>query len=115
MCTANGANNNNVNKTNTLCVIAEIWLTAPALIFVAVLAIAPVAGIPPRRGVITLAIPCPTNSLLELCLLPVIPSETTADNNDSIPPGIAITNAGCQRYLILSKLICGNFIPGKDC
>ena len=40
--------------------------TAPLLILVAVLAIAPVAGIPPKRGVMILAIPCPISSLLLL-------------------------------------------------
>ena len=36
----------------------------PLLILVMVLAMAPVAGIPPKIGVTTLAIPCAINSVL---------------------------------------------------
>src|SRR5690625_1114248 len=43
-CDAYGANNNNVNRTKRLWKIPENGLTPPALIFVAVLAIAPVPG-----------------------------------------------------------------------
>ena len=60
----------------------------------AVLAIAPVAGIPPKSTDIKFPTPWATNSALDLCLLPVIPSDTTADSNDSIAANIAIVNAG---------------------
>ncbi len=41
---------------------------------VAVRAMAPVAGMPPKRGETILAMPCATNSTLGLCLSPVMPS-----------------------------------------
>src|SRR5699024_439318 len=54
---AYGANNNKIANTKTLCKIPENGLTAPALILVAVRAMAPVAGIPPNIGVTMLASP----------------------------------------------------------
>ena len=60
----------------------------------AVRAIAPVAGIPPKRADIIFPIPCPINSAFDLCLLPIIPSETTAESKDSIAASIAIVKAG---------------------
>lgn len=83
-------------------------LTAPDLMFVAVRAIAPVAGIPPNNGATMLAIPCPNNSRLELCLSPVIPSATTADSNDSIAPSAAMTSAGVNNVPIFAHVISGN-------
>src|SRR5699024_6934883 len=112
---ANGANNNKVASTNILWKTPENGLTAPLFILVALRAIARVAGIPPKRGVTIFAIPCPISSRSELCLLPVIPSETTADSRDSIPPNIAITNAGCQSIKIFSQVIWGYLNVGNDC
>src|SRR2546428_2944598 len=86
---------------------------APFLILVAVRAIAPVAGMPPKRGVTILAIPCPMSSRLLLCLLPDMPSATTADNKDSIPPSMAITNAGGSNSFIFSKENCGRVSVGS--
>src|SRR5699024_11396687 len=85
------------NKTKTLRKTPDQGLTAPLLMFVAVRAIAPVAGIPPNKGVMILAKPCPNNSLFDRCCFPVMPSATTAESKDSIPPSMAITKAGCQR------------------
>ena len=48
--------------TNKLCMTPDTGLTAPEPIFVAVRAIAPVAGIPPNNGVMIFAIPWPNNS-----------------------------------------------------
>src|SRR5260221_5519749 len=70
---------------------------APALTFVAVLAIAPVAGNPPNKGETIFAIPCAINSTFGLCLSPLILSDTTAENNDSIAPSIATVIAGDSR------------------
>jgi hypothetical protein len=66
----------------------------PFLILVAVLAIAPVAGIPPNRELPMFAIPCAINSVLERWFPPIIPSATTVYNNDSIAPSNAIAIAG---------------------
>jgi hypothetical protein len=66
---------------------------APERMFVAVRAIAPVAGIPPNSGETIFAIPCATSSTLGLCRSPVIPSATTADSMLSSAASSATVNA----------------------
>ena len=85
----------------------------PWRIFVAVRAIAPVDAIPPNNGANILANPCPNNSVLDSCLVPLIPSATTADNKDSIAPSMAIVKAGPIKDKILSKLNFGTENSGK--
>ena len=68
--------------------------TAPQRILVAVRAIAPVAGNPPKRGDRILAKPCATSSTLGLCWSPLMRSATTADMSDSIAPSRATVIAG---------------------
>ena len=76
------------------CVIPAIGVRPPFLTFAAVLAMAPVAGIPPKRPEKMFPRPCPINSALDLCVSPIIPSDTTAESRDSIPARIAMVNAG---------------------
>jgi len=68
---------------------------------VAVLAIAPVAGIPPNNGVTIFAVPCAINSIFDRCLPPIIPSATTAERRDSIAARSAIVVAGLIKFLIV--------------
>ena len=65
----------------------------PLLILVIVRAIAPVAGMPPKKGTTTFATPWAMSSVFELCLSPITPSATIADSKDSIAPNIAMVNA----------------------
>ncbi len=65
----------------------------PLLILVMVRAMAPVTGIPPKKGTTRLAVPCAINSVLELCFSPITPSATVADNKDSIAHNIAMVKA----------------------
>ena len=104
---ANGANSNSVSSTNKPWMTPDILETAPDLILVAVRAIAPVAGIPPKNGVTIFAIPCPISSLLLLCFVPDMASATTAESNDSIPPNTAIAKAGTIKRCIRSQVISG--------
>ena len=76
------------------------------LILVIVRAIAPVAGIPPKNGTTTFATPCAINSVLELCLSPITPSATIADNSDSIAPSMAIVNAEGKRSCTNESSVC---------
>src|SRR3989338_7458771 len=78
---------------------------APVLILVAVLAIAPVAGIPPNNTAPIFAIPCAISSQFDLCLFPVIPSATTADRRDSIPAKNAMVKAAGIKLFHSSKEI----------
>ena len=93
----------------------------PLLIFVIVRAIAPVAGIPPKKGTMIFAAPCAMSSVFELCLSPITPSATIAESRDSIAPNIAIVKADgksfCTKVKKLSPSaksmfgICGAGIP----
>ena len=65
--------------------------------FVAVRAIAPVAGNPPNIGETIFATPCAINSTFGLCWSLLMRSETTADISDSIAPSIATVNAGPKQ------------------
>lgn len=62
--------------------------------FVAVRAIAPVAGMPPKIGDARLATPCATSSMFALCRVPIMPSATTAESSDSIAASSAIVSEG---------------------
>ncbi|MPN05750.1 hypothetical protein SDC9_153003 [bioreactor metagenome] len=93
------------SRRTIACITPATGVLPPLLILAMVLAIAPVAGIPPKNGVIMFVIPCPINSVLESCLLPVTPSATIAANNDSIAQRIAIVIAGCESSLIIAKVM----------
>lgn len=84
------------------------WGNRSVFILVAVLAIAPVAGIPPNRGAAIFAIPWPTSSLLLSCFEPFMLSATIADKIDSSPPRSAMTSAAGNSITILSKVSSGN-------
>jgi len=72
--------------------------------FVAVRAIAPVAGRPPTIGDTMLATPWATSSTFGLWRSPPSLSATTADISDSMAPSIATVNAGEKgRYEIGSE------------
>ncbi|CSA24010.1 Uncharacterised protein [Vibrio cholerae] len=92
--TAKGASTSRIMTSVSACMTPAIGLLPPLRMLVAVRAIAPVAAIPPNRGATIFAIPCPTNSWFELCLVPAMPSATTAESKDSIAPNIAIAKAG---------------------
>src|SRR2546425_6174965 len=65
-------------------VIPDRGVFAPILIFAAVLAMAPVTGIPPNMADPIFAMPCANNSVLERWRLPVILSATEQERTDSI-------------------------------
>src|SRR5690554_8046565 len=83
---ANGDNTSIIISNTKAWTIPAIGVRPPLLTLVAVLAMAPVAGIQPNIDEKQFAIPWPTNSTLERWRQPIIPSLTTADKSDSIPP-----------------------------
>ncbi len=107
---------NTINTINTIIpwMTRERGETVPFLIFVAVLAIASVAGIPPNNGVIIFAIPCPW---VPYCCwrLFVILSATTADRRDSIPPRRVMTKAIPRGMAIIPTIVLSNYIVGNGC
>src|SRR5262249_18452159 len=66
---------------------------APKRILVVVRAIAPVAGMPPKKGQTILATPKAMSSALGLCLVLAMPSATTAESRDSMAPSMAMAKA----------------------
>ena len=86
-----------MDKSTNACTIPAIGVLPPFFTLVAVLAMAPVAGIPPKMADTILAPPWAINSILERCLPPIMESETTADSKDSIAPNRAMAKAGCIR------------------
>ena len=83
-----------INSSVIEWTIPEIGVRPPIFTLVAVLAIAPVAGIPPKKGVTILATPCAISSVLDLWFPSIILSETTAESKDSILPNRAMVMAG---------------------
>ena len=75
----------------------------PFLTFVAVRAMAPVTGKPPKRGVIIFAAPWAISSIFDLCRLPIMPSATTAESSASIAPSRAMVVAGMMSCRIVAK------------
>ena len=75
---------------------------------------APVTGIPPKIGTMIFAAPWAISSVFELCLSPVTPSATVADNKDSIAPRIAIVKAEGSNKLIVSILNVIGAGAGKE-
>ncbi len=84
-------------STTAECVTAAKGERAPARMFVAVRARAPVAAMPPKTGATMLPTPRATSSAFGSCLVPVKPSAMTAESSDSIAPSIAIANAEGKR------------------
>src|SRR5207244_2516456 len=75
-------------------VIPATGVRPPFFTFVAVRAIAPVAGIPPNSGDAIFATPCATSSMFERWRPPIMPSATTAESSDSTAASSAIVKAG---------------------
>ena len=96
-----------INSSVIACTIPAIGVRPPFFTFVAVRAIAPVAGIPPNNGEAILAMPCATSSMLERWRPPIMPSATTADSSDSIAARSAIVKAGPARPPMIAIERCG--------
>ena len=99
--------NSRISRRTTACIIPATGVRPPLLMFVIVLAIAPVAGIPPKIGVTIFATPSAINSVFELWWSLIIPSATVAESNDSIAPSAAIVTATGNRFLMASQLSAG--------
>lgn len=75
----------------------------PFRTLVAVRAMPPVAAMPLNNDEAMFATPCATNSILDRCRPPIMPSATTADSSDSIAPRSAIVLAGCTTSRNVSR------------
>ena len=81
-----GPSTKRTKSNKTPAIIPESLVFPPALMLTTVRIVAPAPGIPPNTAAILFPIPCPTSSLLGLCLVFVILSATTLVNNESIAP-----------------------------
>ena len=113
MSAAHCPTNSAINSSTTACTMPATGVRPPLLILVAVRAIAPVAGNPPKSGETTLATPCATSSMFERCLPPIIPSATTALSSDSMAASSAIVTAGPARLRTSSMVTCGTCGTGN--
>ena len=86
----------------------------PLLMFVIVRAMAPVTGMPPKRGTMMLAAPWAISSVFESCLSPVTPSATVAESSDSMAPSMAMVKAEGRSRLIVSGLMAMRVGVGRE-
>ena len=110
---ASGIRKRKISSSTTAWMTPATGVRPPLLILVIVRAMAPVAGMPPNRGVTTLAIPWATSSWLELCLSPVTPSATVADSSDSMAPSTAMVIAAGSSPFIPSHERAGMTASGS--
>ena len=85
---------------------------APLLMLVIVRAIAPVTGIPPKKGTMMFATPWAISSVFERWRSPMTPSATLAERRDSIAPRRAMVKAGPMRCCIVAQLSSGTTRSG---
>ena len=95
------------SSTSTACVMPATGVRPPFLTLVAVRAMAPVAGMPPKRPDAMLAMPWATSSTLDLWRLPIMPSATTAESSDSIAASSATVTAGEKSSRTRSSVTAG--------
>ena len=86
----------------------------PFLILAAVLAIAPVAGIPPNRAEAIFPSPCATNSVSERCLPLIILAATTQDKRDSMAASTAMVNVFGIADFTIENLTAGIWTDDQD-
>ena len=104
---ARGIRKSSIRRRTTAWTIPATGVRPPLLILVIVLAMAPVAGIPPKIGVTILAMPRAMSSVLELCLALIIPSATVAESRDSMAPSAAMVMAIGKRFFTASQSRAG--------
>ena len=95
------------------CTIPAMGVRPPFFTLAAVLAMAPVAGIPPNNAEVMLPAPWAISSILERCLLFTILSATTQESNDSMAARIAMVKASGRTFCTVFRLKAGREIEGS--
>ena len=85
----------------------------PLRTLVAVRAMTPVQGMPPKIPIAMFATPCPISSWFESCRSSIMPSATTADSRDSIAPSTATVIAAGTSACHASNDSAGQCGAGK--
>ena len=114
MYLASGMRKRKMSSNTTAWMIPAIGVRPPLLMLVIVRAMAPVAGIPPKRGEARLATPWAISSVLELWWSPITPSATVAESSDSMAPSTAMVSAGGTRLFMVSHVIAGTCMSGMS-
>ena len=110
---AKGAATTTITKSVSAWTIPATGDVAPRRMLVAVRAIAPVAGMPPKSGTTRLARPWATSSTSGLCRSPHMLSATTAESRLSIAASIATVNAEGKSGRIRSARNSGSASAGS--
>ena len=110
---AYGISTTSINSSVTECTIPAMGVRPPFFTLAAVLAMAPVAGIPPNNAEVMLPAPWAINSMLERCLLFTMLSATTQESRDSIAARIAMVKASGRTFCTVFRLKDGREIVGS--
>ena len=112
---ASGIKNRTTSTSTMECTMPATGVLPPFFTLAAVLAMAPVAGMPPKLAEPMLAMPCAISSMLDLCLDPTMESATTAESRDSIPAKSAMVTAlgNCPRITFKSSMEAFKENPGN--
>ena len=110
---ASGAASNMTSNNATACTMPATGLVAPLFTLVTVRAMVPVAGMPPKKGVTKLAMPCAISSWFGLWRAPIMPSATRAHSSDSMAPRKASVRVGTRRNRAVSHEKAGHCSDGS--
>ena len=110
---ASGAANRSTSSSVSACTIPATGVRAPERMFVAVRAIAPVAGRPPSSGTTMLAMPCAVSSMLGSWRSPAMRSATVADMSDSMAPSMVTVRMDGRSGRIISGRKTGTWSGGS--
>ena len=94
ICETSGAASSTINNSPSACTIPATGLLAPFFTLVTVRAKAPVAGMPPTKGMAMLARPWVINSWLGSWRSPIMLSLARAHSSDEIAPNTASVKPG---------------------
>ena len=100
---AYGIKSTSTRSSTIECTMPATGLLPPLLMLAAVLAMAPVAGMPPNSAEPMLPMPWAMSSVSGRCLSPVMPSATTQDSSDSMAARMAMVTALGNMARIIPK------------
>ena len=110
---ASGAAISTIASKVAACTMPASGDAAPERTLVVVRAMVPVAGMPPKNGVMKLATPCAINSWLGSWRSSIMPSATRAHSSDSIAHSSAMVTVGATRLRADSQLKAGTWNAGS--
>ena len=113
ICETSGAASHTINNNPSACTIPATGLVAPFFTLVTVRANAPVAGMPPTKGITMLAKPCAINSWFGSWRSSIIWSLARAHISEEIAPNTASVTLGSSTAWNCASDITGQFIAGK--